>query len=305
MKKDEKLKKTSKPNRKMTDWLVKKPVSSVRLGLDLDFGQQEMEVESKVDWGVANIVSGGAVPHPDVVQYHIGIRLAGERKLVAKKRQDDWWKNNSINNVIEAVLGSMWTGIKDNEHKRIIEKKEKIEKAAKLKSDLWANYNVTGVLRGIMEEAWMTITLEGDRRKEEKKLLAGVRRQKWLAAYRNDLMRKEVNFVLEMAWELHTFDYKIAEWRRDMDMSKMKAGEAANHATEMDSIVKLVKGLSIVTPDDLDLTELELDIVMKELDILEEMDVDWTATELMNISLEEEKFDSMIEDLNIDPEIPH
>jgi hypothetical protein len=74
-----------------------------------------------------------------------------------------------------------------------------------------------------------------------------------------------------------------------MDMYKMKAGETANHATEMDSIVKLVKDLSIVTPDDLDLAE--LDIVMKELDILEEMDVDGTPAELMNISVEEENLD--------------
>ena len=28
-------------------------------------------------------------------------------------------------------------------------------------------------------------------------------------------MREEVEHVLEMAWEVHTHDYKLAEWRKD------------------------------------------------------------------------------------------
>jgi hypothetical protein len=103
VRKDDMLKKTVKTNRKMTVWLIKKPVSS----MNLDFGFQEMEVEAEGARGVANVVNGGTVPHLDVVQYHVGIRLTGGRRVVARKRQDDWWMYHSISNVLEVVMESI------------------------------------------------------------------------------------------------------------------------------------------------------------------------------------------------------
>ena len=82
--------------------------------------------------------------------------------------------SHSINNIMEVVLESMWTGVKENEDRRIWKKREKIEKADKLKSDWWTSYNVTGILKGIMEEAWVTITL-----KEDSKIVRRRRRSCW------------------------------------------------------------------------------------------------------------------------------
>jgi hypothetical protein len=61
----------------------------------------------------------------------------GGSRVVAKQRQDDWWMNHSISNVLEVLMESIWTGVRKNAERIIIKKKEKMEKAAKLKSNWW------------------------------------------------------------------------------------------------------------------------------------------------------------------------
>ena len=89
----------------MTDWLITKSASK----MTLSFGLQDMEVDSEVGWGVANVGNGGGgrVPHPDMVEYHESWRLASGRKIIARKRQDDWWKSHSISKILKVVLKSM------------------------------------------------------------------------------------------------------------------------------------------------------------------------------------------------------
>jgi hypothetical protein len=50
----------------------------------------------------------------------------------------------------------------------------------------------------------------------------GEKRKRWLADFRTGLMKKEVDHVLELAWEVHMFDYRIAEWRHDMDNGQVQ-----------------------------------------------------------------------------------
>ena len=48
VRKDDIIRKTAKTNRKMTDWLIPKPVRK----MTMDFGLQEMEVDNEEGWGV-------------------------------------------------------------------------------------------------------------------------------------------------------------------------------------------------------------------------------------------------------------
>ena len=97
------------------------------------------------------------------------------------------------------------------------------------------------------------------------------------------------------------FDYKIAEWRHDMDVSKEKARKSSDIAKEVDNIAKLVENLDIgynPTKDgDIEMAELEIDMVLKGMDFMEDMDVDTAYTGVLDISMEEENLDILLEEL--------
>ena len=90
-----------------------------------------------------------------------------------------------------------------------------MEIAKLLREEWWAKYNVAHIYCLVFEEAWNDIMLEEDKKKVSKLLEAKKRREELLSNYRTKLMREEVEHVLEMAWEVHTHDYKLAEWRKD------------------------------------------------------------------------------------------
>ena len=95
---------------------------------------------------------------------------------------------------------------------------------------------------GVLHEAWETIGLEEELRRQEKKLEAEAKKVLWLDEYRKILMRKELDLVVDMAWEVN-FNYVIAALRQDMDVAYMRTQETATTTTEMDHLTLLLEEL--------------------------------------------------------------
>jgi hypothetical protein len=62
------------------------------------------------------------------------------------------------------------------------------------------------VICGVLHAAWETIGLEDELRKQEKKLEANKEEES-----QKRLMRKELDLVVDMAWEVN-FNYLIDAW---------------------------------------------------------------------------------------------
>jgi hypothetical protein len=100
------------------------------------------------------------------------------------------------------------------------------------------------VICGRLHEAWETIGLEEELRRQEKKLEAEAKKVLWLEEFRKRLMRKELDLVGDMAWEVN-FNYVIATWRQDMDVAYMRTQETTSTTTEMDHMTLLLEELWI------------------------------------------------------------
>lgn len=81
----------------------------------------------------------------------------------------------------------------------------------------------------MVEDAWSTITWEEEAKREVKVLESLAKKEEWLEEYRTRMMRLEVDLVVEMAWEVHSWTLWLSTWTpadaRIADTTKSTTGD--------------------------------------------------------------------------------
>jgi peroxiredoxin len=72
--------------------------------------------------------------------------------------------------------------------------------------------NVRQLLCIVVEDAWSTITWEEEAKREVKVLESLAKKEEWLEEYRTRMMRLEVDLVVEISWEVHSWTLWLSTW---------------------------------------------------------------------------------------------
>ena len=215
IKKDDLIQK-KKTTRKMTDWLVRSDVKNKKNTITADKTMtRDQNCVTEIDRGVGNVFSGGDEPHPNlnVTNFYIMEKEKQERQEKARRRHLDWWKEITINMVMEGLLETAWKELLLNKELEGIRRMEKKVKARKLQEKWWKDYTVNGIVSGVVDDTWKKIMETEEDRKKEKQQEASRKKEIWIIEYRQKIMRLETEHVVDLAWKLVNMDSEIARWR--------------------------------------------------------------------------------------------